>query len=50
MNLKGKELLITGGTGSLGKEITKYIYKYHKEIPRIYIKNYSDICNSTNIK
>ena len=37
MNLKGKELLITGGTGSLGKEITKYIYKYHKDISRLVI-------------
>ena len=37
MNLKGKNLLITGGTGSLGKAITKYIYTSHPEINRLVI-------------
>ena len=37
MNLKGKNLLITGGTGSLGKAITNYIYTNHPEINRLVI-------------
>ena len=34
---KGKSILITGGTGSLGKELTKYILKNHPDIRRIII-------------
>jgi UDP-N-acetylglucosamine 4,6-dehydratase/5-epimerase len=34
---KNKSILITGGTGSLGKELTKYIFKNHPEIRRVII-------------
>lgn len=34
---KDKSILITGGTGSLGKELTKYIFKFHPEIRRVII-------------
>tara|TARA_B100000886_G_scaffold329263_1_gene278459 strand:+ start:3279 stop:4280 length:1002 start_codon:yes stop_codon:yes gene_type:complete len=34
---KDKSILITGGTGSLGKELTKYIFKNHPEIRRVII-------------
>jgi UDP-N-acetylglucosamine 4,6-dehydratase/5-epimerase len=37
MELKGKSILITGGTGSLGKAITKYLVKYHFDIKRLII-------------
>jgi UDP-N-acetylglucosamine 4,6-dehydratase (inverting) len=35
--LKGKSLLITGGTGSLGKALTKHILDSHPEITRLVI-------------
>jgi len=35
--LKNKTLLITGGTGSLGKALTEYILKYHFDIKKIVI-------------
>jgi UDP-N-acetylglucosamine 4,6-dehydratase (inverting) len=35
--LKGKIILITGGTGSLGKALTKYIFENHPDIKRLYI-------------
>ena len=34
---KGKSILITGGTGSLGKELTKYILENHSDIRRLII-------------
>ena len=34
---RDKSILITGGTGSLGKELTKYIFKNHPEIRRVII-------------
>jgi UDP-N-acetylglucosamine 4,6-dehydratase len=37
MNLENKTLLITGGTGSLGKALTSYIFKYHPEIKKLII-------------
>lgn len=37
MNFKGKSLLITGGTGSLGKALTKHILSKHSEIRRLII-------------
>ena len=37
MNLSGKTILITGGTGSLGKAITKYIVENHSNISRLII-------------
>lgn len=36
-NLKGKSLLITGGTGSLGKALTKHILSKYPEIRRLII-------------
>lgn len=35
--LKNKTLLITGGTGSLGKALTKHILNFHPEIKKIII-------------
>ena len=37
LNLNGKSILITGGTGSLGKELTKTILKKWPEIKRLVI-------------
>ena len=37
MDLTGKTILITGGTGSLGKAITKYIVENHSNISRLII-------------
>lgn len=37
MNFKGKSIIITGGTGSLGKAITKYLLSRHPEIEKIII-------------
>lgn len=37
MNLEGKSILITGGTGSLGKAITKYLIENHPKIKRLVI-------------
>jgi len=37
LELKNKSLLITGGTGSLGKALTKYILNKHPEIRRLII-------------
>lgn len=37
MNLEGKSILITGGTGSLGKAITKYLVEKHPKIRRLVI-------------
>lgn len=37
MNFKSKTILITGGTGSLGKALTKYILANHKEIKKLVI-------------
>lgn len=37
MDLTGKAILITGGTGSLGKAITRYIVENHPEISRLII-------------
>ena len=37
MNLKGKNILITGGTGSLGKALTKYILSNHSDINKLII-------------
>lgn len=36
-NLKGKTILITGGTGSLGKALTSHILSLHPEIKKIII-------------
>ncbi len=35
--LKNKSILITGGTGSLGKALTKYIFKAYPEVRRLVI-------------
>lgn len=37
MNLKDKSILITGGTGSLGKALTSHILNYHSDIKKIVI-------------
>ena len=37
MNLKNKSILITGGTGSLGKALTKFIFKNYPEIKKLVI-------------
>lgn len=37
MNFENKSLLITGGTGSLGKALTRHILKNHPEIGRLII-------------
>ncbi|MBX7046510.1 MAG: UDP-N-acetylglucosamine 4,6-dehydratase (inverting) [Ignavibacteria bacterium] len=37
MNLQDKSILITGGTGSLGKALTKYFLKNHPDIGRLVI-------------
>ncbi|MEN8901541.1 MAG: polysaccharide biosynthesis protein, partial [Nonlabens sp.] len=37
MVLKDKSILITGGTGSLGKALTSHILKNHKDIKKIII-------------
>jgi UDP-N-acetylglucosamine 4,6-dehydratase len=37
LNLSGKSILITGGTGSLGKALTSYIFKDHSEIKKLII-------------
>jgi UDP-N-acetylglucosamine 4,6-dehydratase len=37
MNLENKTILITGGTGSLGKALTSHILKYHLNIKKLII-------------
>lgn len=37
MNLKDKSILITGGTGSLGKALTQYLLDYHKDLRKLII-------------
>lgn len=37
MNLENKTILITGGTGSLGKALTSYIFKHHPKIKKLII-------------
>jgi len=37
LDLKGKSILITGGTGSLGKALTSHILKYHSNIQKLVI-------------
>lgn len=37
MNLENKTLLITGGTGSLGKALTRHILKHHSNIKKLVI-------------
>ena len=37
MNFEDKTILITGGTGSLGKALTKYILKHHMGIKKLVI-------------
>jgi UDP-N-acetylglucosamine 4,6-dehydratase len=37
LNLNGKSVLITGGTGSLGKALTQYILKYHPNVKKLVI-------------
>lgn len=37
LNLEEKSILITGGTGSLGKALTKHILKYHSNIKKLAI-------------
>lgn len=37
MNLSGKSILITGGTGSLGKALTSHIFKHHPNIKRLVV-------------
>lgn len=37
MKFKGKSILITGGTGSLGKALTKHIFESHADVRRVII-------------
>jgi UDP-N-acetylglucosamine 4,6-dehydratase len=37
MNLENKTILITGGTGSLGKALTNHIFKHHSNIKKLII-------------
>lgn len=37
MDLNGKSVLITGGTGSLGKALTSHILKHHADVRRLVI-------------
>lgn len=37
MNLENKTILITGGTGSLGKALTSHIFKHHSDIKKLII-------------
>lgn len=37
LNLNGKNILITGGTGSLGKALTAHIFKHHSNIQKLVI-------------
>lgn len=37
MTFEGKSILITGGTGSLGKALTKHIFEKHPEVRRLII-------------
>lgn len=37
MNLKDKSILITGGTGSLGKALTSHIIEHHNDVKKIII-------------
>ena len=37
MNLRQKSILITGGTGSLGKALTKYIFLHHADVKKVVI-------------
>jgi UDP-N-acetylglucosamine 4,6-dehydratase (inverting) len=37
MNLENKTILITGGTGSLGKALTTHIFKHHSNIKKLII-------------
>lgn len=37
MNLENKTILITGGTGSLGKALTSHIFKHHLNIKKLII-------------
>ena len=37
MNLENKIILITGGTGSLGKALTSHIFKNHPNIKKLII-------------
>lgn len=37
MNLNNKSILITGGTGSLGKALTKHILSNHPEVKKVII-------------
>jgi UDP-N-acetylglucosamine 4,6-dehydratase/5-epimerase len=37
MNLENKTILITGGTGSLGKALTSHIFKHHSNIKKLII-------------
>jgi UDP-N-acetylglucosamine 4,6-dehydratase len=37
MNLENKTVLITGGTGSLGKALTSHIFKHHSNIKKLII-------------
>lgn len=37
MNLENKTILITGGTGSLGKALTTHIFKHHSKIKKLII-------------
>lgn len=37
MNLKNKAILITGGTGSLGKALTRHMLKQHQQVKRLVI-------------
>nr|WP_287423725.1 polysaccharide biosynthesis protein [Candidatus Brachybacter algidus] len=36
-SFSNKSILITGGTGSLGKALTQYIFKNHPDISRLVI-------------
>lgn len=38
---KGKRILVTGGTGSIGKEIVKQVLKYDPEVVRIFSRDES---------
>ena len=46
--LKGKNILITGGTGSLGQALTKKLFSYNPKVIRIFSRNENNQINMKN--